>query len=62
MTCPPLLGRGVRGEAEWRSGTVQERITHSLVKGIDEFVEQDIEEARLSVEKPIEVIENHLMN
>ena len=61
-TDSPLLGRGVRGEAEWRSGTVQERITHSLVKGIDEFVEQDIEEARLSVKKPIEVIENHLMN
>ncbi len=61
-TDSPLLGRGVRGEAEWRSGTVQERITHSLVKGIDEFVEQDIEEARLSVKKTIEVIENHLMN
>lgn len=48
--------------AEWRNGSVQERITHSLVKGIDEFIEVDVEEARLSVQKPIEVIENHLMN
>ncbi len=48
--------------AEWRNGSVQERLTHSLVKGIDEFIEVDIEEARQLVEKPIEVIENHLMN
>ncbi len=47
---------------QWRNGTIQERLTHSLVKGIDEFVETDVEEARLSVEKPIEVIENYLMN
>jgi 5-methyltetrahydrofolate--homocysteine methyltransferase len=48
--------------AEWRNGSVQERLTHSLVKGIDEFIEIDVEEARQLVEKPIEVIENHLMN
>ncbi len=48
--------------AQWRNGSVQERLTHSLVKGIDEFIEIDVEEARLQVEKPIEVIENHLMN
>ena len=48
--------------AEWRNGSVQERLTHSLVKGIDEFIEIDIEEARQLVKKPIEVIENHLMN
>lgn len=48
--------------AEWRNGSVQERLTHSLVKGIDEFIEIDVEEARLKVDKPIEVIENHLMN
>lgn len=46
---------------EWRSGTVQERITHSLVKGVDEFIEQDVEEARLAATKPIEVIEINLM-
>jgi len=46
---------------EWRNGSVQERLTHSLVKGIDEFIEIDVEEARLSAEKPIEVIEVNLM-
>ncbi|MEM8521428.1 methionine synthase [Flavobacterium sp. PL12] len=46
---------------EWRSGTVQERITHSLVKGVDQFIEEDVEEARLSAKKPIEVIEINLM-
>ncbi len=46
---------------EWRSGTIQERLTHSLVRGIDEFIELDIEEARLAADKPIEVIEINLM-
>ena len=46
---------------EWRSGTIQERLTHSLVKGVDEFILLDIEEARLAATKPIEVIEINLM-
>jgi 5-methyltetrahydrofolate--homocysteine methyltransferase len=46
---------------EWRSGTIQERLTHSLVKGIDEFIEIDVEQARLLASKPIEVIEINLM-
>ncbi|RTY86408.1 methionine synthase [Flavobacterium sp. RSP15] len=46
---------------EWRSGTIQERLTHSLVKGVDEFILLDIEEARLAAKKPIEVIEINLM-
>jgi len=46
---------------EWRKGKLQERITHSLVKGIDEFIIEDVEKARQEVEKPIEVIEGHLM-
>ncbi|MFV8441676.1 methionine synthase [Flavobacterium sp. LB2P44] len=46
---------------EWRSGTIQERLTHSLVKGVDEFIELDVEEARLAATKPIEVIEINLM-
>ena len=46
---------------EWRNGTVQERLTHSLVKGIDEFIETDVEEARLKANKAIEVIEINLM-
>lgn len=47
---------------EWRSLPLQERITHALVKGIADFIELDAEEARLSVDKPINVIEQHLMN
>ena len=46
---------------EWRSANLQERITHALVKGIDEFITLDIEEARLLASKPIEVIEINLM-
>ena len=46
---------------EWRSKPLQERITHSLVKGIDAFILEDIEEARVASAKPIEVIEGHLM-
>ena len=47
--------------AEWRNGSFQERLTHSLVKGIDEFIEIDVEEARANSEKAIEVIEVNLM-
>ena len=36
---------------EWRLGTVQERITHSLVKGVDAFIEVDVEEAQSSSHK-----------
>ncbi|MFP5438620.1 MAG: methionine synthase [Bacteroidia bacterium] len=46
---------------EWRSFPVQERITHALVKGLDEFIEIDVEEARLAASRPIEVIEINLM-
>ncbi|NND51863.1 MAG: dihydropteroate synthase, partial [Flavobacteriaceae bacterium] len=46
---------------EWRSDPLQDRITHALVKGIDAFIVEDVEEARQSVAKPIEVIEGHLM-
>ncbi|MDA9125160.1 methionine synthase [Flavobacteriaceae bacterium] len=46
---------------EWRNKILQERITHGLVKGIDAFIVEDVEEARLLAQKPIEVIEGHLM-
>ena len=46
---------------EWRSDPLQDRITHALVKGIDEFIEEDVEEARSLATKPIEVIEVNLM-
>jgi 5-methyltetrahydrofolate--homocysteine methyltransferase len=47
---------------EWRSLELQERISYSLINGKDEFVEEDVELARQSVDKPIMVIEGHLMN
>lgn len=46
---------------EWRNSSIHERLTHSLVKGIDEFIEIDVEEARLNASKAIEVIEINLM-
>lgn len=52
---------GIKGGLEWRNGSVQDRLTHSLVKGIDEFIEIDVEEARLNSTKAIEVIEINLM-
>lgn len=48
-------------DLEWRNYPLQERITHSLVKGIDRFIEEDVEEARLQAEKPLHVIEINLM-
>ncbi|MUU79351.1 vitamin B12 dependent-methionine synthase activation domain-containing protein [Winogradskyella endarachnes] len=47
---------------EWRSDSLQDRITHALVKGIDTYILEDVEEARLATSQPIEVIEGHLMN
>ena len=45
----------------WRKDAVQDRITHALVKGIDAFIIEDVEEARQQADKPIDVIEGHLM-
>jgi 5-methyltetrahydrofolate--homocysteine methyltransferase len=49
-------------EAEWRKGTVEERLTHSLIKGITEFIEEDTEEARQKLGEPLKVIEGPLMD
>lgn len=46
----------------WRSGTVEERITHALVKGIIDFIDQDTEEARAKYGRPLLVIEGPLMS
>lgn len=48
-------------ELSWRKKSLQERITHALVKGIDRFIIEDVEEARLESEKPLDVIEINLM-
>jgi len=47
---------------EWRGWSVTKRLEHALVKGIDMYVVEDTEEARLSADKPIEVIEGPLMD
>ena len=46
----------------WRQGTVEERLTHSLVNGITDYIDLDTEEARLKYPKPLQVIEGPLMD
>jgi 5-methyltetrahydrofolate--homocysteine methyltransferase len=46
---------------EWRNGTVEERLSHALVKGIDAYIEIDAEEARVKLGRPLLVIEGPLM-
>ncbi|PCH75339.1 MAG: methionine synthase [Flavobacteriaceae bacterium] len=48
-------------DLSWRENSIQDRITHALVKGVDEFIVADVEEARLQSSKPIDVIEINLM-
>ena len=56
-------GRTAKGQdLAWRELPVSERLSHALVKGIDEFVIEDTEEARLAADKPLDVIEGPLMD
>ena len=48
-------------DLSWRENPIQDRITHALVKGVDAFIIEDVEMARQESEKPIDVIEGHLM-
>ncbi len=48
-------------DLEWRNNPLQERITYALVKGIDRFIEEDVEEARQLAARPLHVIEVNLM-
>lgn len=59
----------VRGEGKvrtvdlsWREGSVQERLTHALVKGITDYIDEDVEECRQLFDRPIQVIEGPLMD
>jgi len=54
-------GKAVVKDDEWRSGTVEERLSHALVKGITDYIDQDTEEARRKYPKPLSVIEGPLM-
>jgi 5-methyltetrahydrofolate--homocysteine methyltransferase len=51
-----------KAEEEWRSGTVEERLKHALIKGIVDYIEDDVEEARLQYSRPLLVIEGPLMD
>ncbi len=52
----------VEEEHAWRSTTVEERLKHALIKGITEFIDDDTEEARIKLGKPLLVIEGPLMD
>jgi 5-methyltetrahydrofolate--homocysteine methyltransferase len=54
--------RGPAVQDAWRQGSVEERLSHSLVRGIDAHVENDTEEARQKYDRPLEVIEGPLMD
>jgi len=49
-------------DEKWRQGSVQERLSHALVKGITDYIEQDTEQARLHYDRPLQVIEGPLMD
>jgi 5-methyltetrahydrofolate--homocysteine methyltransferase len=49
-------------QEEWRQGSVEERLSHALVKGIDAYIEADTEEARAKLGRPLAVIEGPLMD
>jgi 5-methyltetrahydrofolate--homocysteine methyltransferase len=54
--------KAVVKDDSWRIGSVEERLSHALVKGITDFIDQDVEEARLKYGKPLSVIEGPLMD
>ena len=61
---PRFKGDGakrVEKDLKWRDAPVEERLTHSLVHGITDFIEADTEEARQKADKPLHVIEGPLM-
>ena len=51
----------VKVDLSWRQEPLQDRITRALVKGIDQYIVEDVEEARLQADRPLEVIEGNLM-
>ena len=59
-----VKGEGKKKEIDlsWRNGSVQERLSYALVKGIVEYIDVDVEECRQKYNRPIEVIEGPLMD
>lgn len=54
--------KGRTEDLQWRQGTVQERLSHALVKGIDKYVVEDTEEARQKYERCLQIIEGPMMD
>lgn len=54
-------GKKVEEEVAWRNTSVEERLKHALIKGITDFIDEDTEEARIKLGKPLLVIEGPLM-
>ena len=63
---PKYVGDGKAAESKqdlsWRENPVNQRLSHALVKGITDFIEEDTEEARQQAERPLHVIEGPLMD
>jgi len=55
-------GKKQEKDERWREAPVNERLSHALVKGITDYIEEDTEEARQQADKPLEVIEGPLMD
>ncbi len=55
-------GKEVVVDNAWREQPVEKRLAHALIKGLTEFIDEDVEEARQKVEKPLHVIEGPLMD
>ncbi len=55
-------GKKEVAKQDWRNGTVEERLSHALVKGIVDYIDEDTEEARQKFDKPLNVIEGPLMD
>ena len=54
-------GKAIVKDDEWRRGSVEERLSHALVKGVTDFIDQDVEEARRTYHTPLDIIEGPLM-
>ena len=54
--------KGAAEDLTWREATVEERLSHALVKGIDKFIEEDTEEARQKYDRCLQIIEGPLMD
>ncbi len=59
-----VKGSGKKREVDlrWREGSVEERLSHALIRGVDDFIVEDAEEARLAYGSPLRVIEGPLMD